>query len=104
MSALAASSGSFAAIFSLLGSKKWIILDGLTGISSAGSGAPMARGFPNSLGFRTPRTLAERRASGAVDQRIDREVVVETIAGRERPAGIAVQVQPGPGVLPDQPT
>ena len=33
-------SGSFAAIFSLDGSKKWIIREGVTGISSSGSGAP----------------------------------------------------------------
>ena len=40
MSVLAAMSGSFAAIFSFDGSKKWIIREGVTGISSSGSGAP----------------------------------------------------------------
>ena len=45
MSACFASSGTFAAIFGFDGSKKWIIRDGLTGISRTGSGAPMARGF-----------------------------------------------------------
>ena len=44
MSARAAMSGTLAAIFSLLGSKKWIIRDGLTGISRTGSGAPRASG------------------------------------------------------------
>jgi hypothetical protein len=53
MSHCAASSGSLPAIFSLLGSKKWIIRDGVTGISASGSGAPMARGFAKSRGFRT---------------------------------------------------
>jgi hypothetical protein len=52
MSAFPATSGSFAAIFSLLGSKKWIIRDGFSGICAAGSGAPMASGFWKSRGFR----------------------------------------------------
>ena len=50
MSVWAAMSGSLAAIFSLLGSKKWIIRDGVTGISRSGSGAPMACGLKKSLG------------------------------------------------------
>ena len=52
MSALAAVSGSLPTIFSLLGSKKWIIRDGLTGISVSGSGAPTASGFTKSRGLR----------------------------------------------------
>ena len=40
MSVVRARSGSLAAIFSFDGSKKWIIRDGVTGISSSGSGAP----------------------------------------------------------------
>jgi hypothetical protein len=52
MSALRAMSGTFAAIFSFDGSKKWIIRDGLTGISSGTSGAPMARGCVNWRGLR----------------------------------------------------
>ena len=44
MSAEAAISGSRASIFSLEGSKKWIIRIGATGISSNGEGAPMASG------------------------------------------------------------
>src|SRR3954468_7633819 len=50
MSALAAVAGSFPTIFSLLGSKKWIIRDGVTGISVTGSGAPTARGLRKSRG------------------------------------------------------
>ena len=51
MSDSAAISGTFAAIFSLEGSKKWIIRDGLTGISAGGSGAPRASGCVNWRGF-----------------------------------------------------
>src|SRR4051812_21719656 len=54
MSACRATSGSFAAIFSLLGSKKWIIRDGVTGNSSNGSGAPAASGLPKARGLRMP--------------------------------------------------
>jgi hypothetical protein len=32
-------------------SRKWIIRDGLTGISASGSGAPIASGWKKSLGF-----------------------------------------------------
>ncbi len=52
-SAFWAMSGTFAAIFSLLGSKKWIIRDGVAGTSSSGCGAPLARGFRKSRGLRT---------------------------------------------------
>src|SRR5262245_29928683 len=52
MSACFAMSGSFAAIFSLEGSKKWMQREGLTGISRTGSGAPMASGFRKSRGLR----------------------------------------------------
>src|SRR3954452_5503899 len=52
MSAFWARSGSLPTIFSLLGSKKWIIRDGVTGISSTGSGAPTARGLTKSRGLR----------------------------------------------------
>ena len=52
MSVVRAMSGSFAAIFSFDGSKKWIIRDGVTGISSSGSGAPWARGLAKSRGLR----------------------------------------------------
>jgi len=52
MSAWAAMSGTFARIFSFDASKKWIIRDGLTGISRTGSGASIARGWKKSLGLR----------------------------------------------------
>ena len=52
MSVVAAMSGSFAAIFSFDGSKKWIIREGVTGISSSGSGAPTASGLAKSRGLR----------------------------------------------------
>ena len=43
--------GTLAAIFSLLGSKKWIARDGRAGISVSGAGAPTARGRKKSLGL-----------------------------------------------------
>ncbi len=45
MSACLAMSGTLARIFSLDASKKWIIRDGLKGISCGGSGAPIASGL-----------------------------------------------------------
>ena len=42
-------SGTFAAIFSLLGSKKWIARLGRAGISRSGAGAPTASGRKKSL-------------------------------------------------------
>src|SRR6185436_5626119 len=53
MSACLAMSGTFAAIFSLLASKKWIIREGRNGMSRIGSGAPTASGFAKSRGLRT---------------------------------------------------
>ncbi len=47
-----ATSGSLAAIFSLLGSKKWIIRAGLSGISSSGSGAPIGERVAKARGLR----------------------------------------------------
>ena len=44
MSVWAAMAGALATIFSLEKSRKWIIRDGLTGISASGAGAPMASG------------------------------------------------------------
>ena len=43
--------GTLAAIFSLLGSKKWIARLGRAGISVSGVGAPTARGRKKSLGL-----------------------------------------------------
>ena len=52
MSTVGAMSGTLATIFSLEKSRKWIIREGLNGISRAGSGAPMARGLKKSRGLR----------------------------------------------------
>jgi hypothetical protein len=52
MSVWRAISGTFATIFGLLGSKKWMTRDGLTGISVTGAGAPSASGLPKSRGLR----------------------------------------------------
>src|SRR3954447_26103638 len=52
MSALLAMSAALATIFSLEKSRKWIIRDGLTGISRTGSGAPSARGSKKERGLR----------------------------------------------------
>ena len=43
--------GTLAAIFSLLGSKKWIAREGRAGISVSGVGAPTASGRKKSLGL-----------------------------------------------------
>ena len=57
MSTVGAMSGTLATIFSLEKSRKWIIRDGLNGISSTGAGAPMASGLAKSRGFRIGGTL-----------------------------------------------
>src|SRR4051794_17355861 len=67
-SAFVARSGSLPTIFSLLGSKKWIIREGVTGISVTGSGAPTARGLRKSRGVLIgPGILGERRVRGRGD-------------------------------------
>ena len=55
MSVFVAMSGALATIFSLEKSRKWIIRDGLTGISRSGSGAPIASGLKKSRGLRMGR-------------------------------------------------
>jgi hypothetical protein len=45
-------SGTFATIFSFEKSRKWIIREGLNGISRTGSGASIASGLKKSRGFR----------------------------------------------------
>src|SRR5580698_5839761 len=52
MSTLGARSGVFSTIFGFEKSMKWIIRDGLNGISRAGSGASIARGLKKSRGLR----------------------------------------------------
>ena len=56
MSTVGAMSGTFATIFSFEKSRKWIIRDGLNGISRTGSGASIARGLKKSLGLRIDRS------------------------------------------------
>src|SRR5690606_33392827 len=53
MSTFAAIWGTLAAIFSLLGSKKWIIRLGRNGTSARGAGAPTASGRRKARGLRT---------------------------------------------------
>src|SRR5215208_2613970 len=55
MSVFVAMSAALATIFSLEKSRKWIMRDGLNGISASGSGAPMARGLKKSRGLRMRR-------------------------------------------------
>jgi hypothetical protein len=50
-----------AAIFSLPGSKKWIIRDGRNGICRTGSGAPTASGRKKSFGDRIEPPLVTCR-------------------------------------------
>ncbi len=51
MSVFSAIAPALATIFSFEKSRKWIIRDGVTGISRSGSGAPIACGWKKSLGF-----------------------------------------------------
>src|SRR6185503_7435910 len=50
MSVCVAMSAALATIFGFEKSRKWIIRDGVTGISRSGSGAPIASGWKKSLG------------------------------------------------------
>src|SRR5262245_40704928 len=63
MSASLAMSGTFARIFSFEASKKWIMREGLTGISRGGSGASIAKGWKKSRGFLI-RLLSGGRGAG----------------------------------------
>src|SRR5215212_7171594 len=67
MSVFVAMSAALATIFSLEKSRKWIIRDGLNGISASGSGAPMARGLKKSRGLRMRRlNISTPVGSGAM--------------------------------------
>ena len=57
MSVWRAMSGALAAIFSFEKSRKWIIREGLNGISRSGSGASTASGFRKSRGLRIGRGI-----------------------------------------------
>src|SRR6187455_440172 len=60
-------SAALATIFSFEKSRKWIIRDGLKGISASGSGAPMARGLKKSRGLRMRRlNISTAIGSGAM--------------------------------------
>src|SRR5215212_1859037 len=76
MSVLAAMSEALAAIFSFEKSRKWIIREGLKGISVSGWGASTASGLKKSLGLRIgrgnlPTTRIPRPMSETATQRIE---------------------------------
>ena len=56
--------GTFAAIFGLLGSKKWIIRLGRAGTSRTGAGAPTASGAKKSLALRMTGCRSFPRGQG----------------------------------------
>ena len=64
MSVFSAMAPALATIFSFEKSRKWIIREGLTGISRSGSGAPIACGRKKSLGC-LKVLLGSFRGSGA---------------------------------------
>ena len=64
MSTVGAMSGTLATIFSLEKSRKWIIREGLKGISRTGSGAPMASGLRKSRGLRKGSPDGQFRCGG----------------------------------------
>ena len=61
MSILVAMSAALATIFSLEKSRKWIIRDGMNGISASGFGAPIASGLKKSRGLRMWPGIVEFR-------------------------------------------
>src|SRR3954449_9872235 len=87
-----ARSGSLPTIFSLLGSKKWIIRDGVTGISITGSGAPTARGLTKSRGvLMSSRILGGRREVDLVGlDHLGVQVVLHHLQGRLGQVGLDV--------------
>ena len=64
MSTCGAMSGALATIFSFEKSRKWIIRDGLNGISRSGSGASIASGLKKSRGLRMERGSYSLKMSG----------------------------------------
>src|SRR3954469_9354049 len=82
MSAFVAMSGSLPTIFALEGSKKWIIRDGVRGISRSGSGAPIASGAKKSLGCRIGRGWFHARTmSTDSSQDVDTDQVTREASG-----------------------
>ena len=77
MSTVGAISGTLATIFSFEKSRKWIMREGLKGISRAGSGAPIASGLKKSRGFLKVLssvvgvpTVSTRRCRGRVPSKV----------------------------------
>src|SRR4051794_19446168 len=88
MSTVGAMSGTFATIFSLEKSRKWIIREGRTGISRAGSGASMARGLKKSLGLRIePLRLPAERRDDVCEHRCELLLHVVPREAQRDPAG-----------------
>src|SRR5215210_2736672 len=77
MSTCGAMSGALATIFSLEKSRKWIIRDGLNGISRSGSGAPIVSGSKKSRGLRMAR---DRRVPSTMSTDTDRSVDTDQAA------------------------
>src|SRR3954463_6247379 len=77
MSVFVAMSAALATIFSFEKSRKWIIRDGLNGISRSGSGAPMARGLRKSRGL---RMCPDRRVPGTMSTDTTSSVETEQAA------------------------
>src|SRR4029453_11502361 len=75
-----ARSGSLAAIFALLGSKKWIMREGRNGISRGGIGAPIAFGRKKSFALRMASLLVQLDdADGAVGRGLDAQVAQDAL-------------------------
>src|ERR687897_1217625 len=83
MSTWGAMSGALATIFSFEKSRKWIIREGLTGISRSGSGASIASGLKKSRGLRIrrrnlpatriPRSMGDTETRGFETSQTERE-------------------------------
>src|SRR5262245_4018465 len=91
-----ASSGTFDAIFGLLGSKKWIIRDGRKGISRGGVGAPIAFGLKKSFALRIAPLLVElhhlhRARRGGGEAEVAEHALVEILLDDAQPARLRLE-------------
>ena len=77
---LGARSGVFSTIFGFEKSMKWIIRDGLNGISRAGSGASIARGLKKSRGLRKAGLLGFGCGPNGTASTSGRDDLLETVA------------------------
>src|SRR5215210_1312989 len=84
MSTWGAMSGALATIFSFEKSRKWIIRDGLKGISRSGSGASIASGVKKSLGLRIRPGMLFTHGVNAAAQPSDAD---RNVAAYERDIG-----------------